>query len=114
MNEQTNQLLRELAEKLGTTTEFLWQVMISGMATEASMAYILACSAFVVFLLGVSSIVSALFLEDYDDAKIGFVIVGILFVVVSFVTGPASYFRYFLYSSNPEYAALKKIIELLN
>lgn len=28
MNEQTNQLLRELAEKLGTTSEYLWQVLV--------------------------------------------------------------------------------------
>lgn len=28
MNEQTSQLIRELAEKLGTTSEYLWQVLI--------------------------------------------------------------------------------------
>lgn len=28
MNEQTNQLIRDLAEKLGTTSEYLWQVLV--------------------------------------------------------------------------------------
>lgn len=35
MNEQTEKLLRELAEKLGTTTEHLWGVLVKQCMVEA-------------------------------------------------------------------------------
>lgn len=35
MNEQMETLLRELAEQLGTTSEYLWQVLVAGQQAAA-------------------------------------------------------------------------------
>ena len=48
MNEQTNQLIRELAEKMGTTTEHLWGVLITQAPISASVDLTLICLMFFV------------------------------------------------------------------
>jgi len=41
MNERTEQLIRELAEKFGTTAEHLWEVMVRQAVIENTIAFII-------------------------------------------------------------------------
>lgn len=42
MNEQTEQLIRELAEKLGTTTEHLWGVLVRQAPLNAAIYFVIS------------------------------------------------------------------------
>lgn len=48
MNYNTNQLLRELAEKLGTTTEYLWGVLVKQAPIQAMVEVIIMVTLLVV------------------------------------------------------------------
>ena len=115
MNEKTEQLIRELASKLGTTVEHLWGVLVKQAPIEA--ATNLGCFLLFGVILGlIYRYAKKLFAKqhrsDGEDAVLAiccaaFVIVGVVFLLlfvseVSMIT--AGFF-------NPEYWALKQIIK---
>lgn len=109
MNEQTNQLIRELAEKLGTTSEYLWQALIRQAPIEA-WTHLLICG----FLIMLA--VSALRwirneTEEIGEWQVGVVIafsvigfIAVLFLIMESRMIVAGLF-------NPEYWALKQILK---
>jgi hypothetical protein len=111
MNEKTEQLVRELAEKLGTTVDHLWEVLVR----QATVSAITDTITLAVFgaVLGVAAwrIVKEL-KKDYvpEPAIFGGFIVGLLSLVwfiflMSSVSGIAAGFF------NPEYWALKQLLQ---
>lgn len=51
MNEETSKLLQQLAAKLGTTTEYLWRVLLSQAPTSATIQLIQTAILFIVIFI---------------------------------------------------------------
>ena len=106
MNEKTLEALQQLASKLGTTGEYLWQVMVAGQFAEGIFAL-------VVVLIGMLSVVCSVRLKMPPGDEEPFMIAKILL----FVAG-VSFTSIFLWQAvvsliTPEYAALRQILDLL-
>lgn len=119
MNDETSKLLRELADKLGTTTEHLWIVLVR-QATINAYTNLFLCTLIVVYL-GVVVRLHIKFLNDENewsyenkDMTVGgpMILAGFASVVtiVAFFSMFRSAVTGFL---NPEFAALKYILEQL-
>ena len=125
MNQEAEQLLRELADKFETTTEHLWEVMIQQASITATMNAIMA-----LFLTGVIVIICCFVKAkttpkpnsldfsqphkgDWEDDK-AFVIWYILILVTITLTGVviSLILTAVTASLNPEYWALQQILEL--
>lgn len=114
MNSETIELLRELAEKLGTTTEYLWGVLIqqsyiSGVFYSIVSVFILLSIAGVLFITIKKTKIHA----DSDKAEWdgdSWVISGgiIIVLIVFFINNSSNAATALL---NPEYWALKQIIK---
>jgi len=111
MNETTDKLIRELADKLGTTTEHLWNVLIKQAAISGAGNLITA----IVFLAltTIAFIVVRKKASRTDDSEIiymfwvmfflgSFVMVGISIVSLSDAASAIL---------NPEYWALKEVLK---
>ncbi len=110
-------MLRELAEKLGTTSEYLWTIMIK----QAFISGIISC----LVIIGILSISAAYFcLGKYihkkvndgwdDEALIPFYIIAVIGGIIgaiSLFTLPYNIATAFI---NPEYWALKELLSKLN
>lgn len=119
MNEQTEKLLSELAEKLGTTAEYLWEVLVK-QAPVAGIGEVLSLVAGFVTL----SVISFVFLKLYKKYTegssysigdgdvfvgmitflVGMVWVAFFFISINSITNIITCF------TNPEYWALKQIL----
>lgn len=112
MNEQTNQLLRELAEKLGTTTEYLWLVLvrqapISAWTTLISIVItILLCSGLIVW---VNRKIKAN--EGANDWHICCMGLSAVVLVITFAAILIELPMIVAGLTNPEYWALKQILK---
>lgn len=108
MNEQTNQLIEKLAEKLGTTAEHLWAVLVR----QAPITAITNIAGIIigVLLILVSALVVRKFTKDDDEAGLAWIIWGICAVVGILIILDASNTVATCFS-NPEYWALKQIIK---
>ena len=125
MNQKTEQLLRELADKFETTTEHLWEVMIQQASITAPL-YAIAAS----FLIGVTFIAWCFVMskttprpnsldssrphkaEWKNEEAVG--VWAILISVTAVVIGLVSYLVFLAATAalNPEYWALQQILEL--
>jgi RsiW-degrading membrane proteinase PrsW (M82 family) len=113
MNEETQKLLQQLAEKLGTTVEHLWQVLIAQARVEAITHSIIFASLFVVIVALWAFLISKEFKDDDGDVVVvvcGFLAGGTLLYflilcleITNIVTG----------FYNPEYFALKQVLRQL-
>ena len=112
MNDQTLQLLRQLADKLGTTAEHLWAVLVKQAGIEARMD---AGFAAMFLLLLVGSLVFTGYAwvkkqeEEYSDWEIGLVVAAVfsfLWLICFCVFASSSFTEFY----NPEYWALKQIL----
>lgn len=112
MNESTEKLIRELAEKLGTTTEHLWEVMVK-QAFYSGVIDLIQYG-----LLGVALIayykVGLVKFKVWEKADFipGIGLLLVVGLVLSFVTMFAmfSFGDTIIAFVNPEYWALKKIL----
>ena len=120
MNEQLQQALADLASSLGTTTEYLWGVLLK-QAPIAGVSYVagacIATAITVACFLTIRWSIRALRRDDYDhwdDVRpVMGLVLGCLFglLAVAFAVGFATYaFTAFV---NPEYWALKEILSSL-
>lgn len=110
MNEQTTKLIEELALKLGTTTEYLWSVLIH----QAFISSIIDCvlyTMYFVFMYYMYKGYKYMLKEEKDEEYIQLVLflsaVSIVFTIV-FILTISSTITGFL---NPEYWALEKILK---
>ena len=125
MDEQTKQLLRELAVEFETTTSRLWEVMIQQASITATLDAIAAS-----FLIGVTfiawcfvmskttpkpnSLIPSLPHEAEWEDEEAVVVWAILIPVTAVVIGLVSYLisTAVIAALNPEYWALQQILEL--
>ena len=115
MNEQTLNLINQLSEKLGTTSEYLWGVLIKQAPIDAIVNLF---SYFIFILIGVGLYYGHKFIkkcELYDEEPIGFIMViisviyALLFMIFTILL-PSDLLGLY----NPEYWALKEILSTLN
>jgi hypothetical protein len=110
MNEETTKLLENLANKLGTTSEYLWSVLLKQAPIDATISLFQTA---VIFFIGYllykkRSIVNS----EYDERLPIFVAVAIVWSIVSFITIMCigdiinGYF-------NPEYWALQRVMDMI-
>jgi len=112
MDEKTEKLVRELADKLGTTTEHLWGVLIKQAPISASVD--LAMSFIIVIITVVLFNMMKRVTEDADDKLdpevfFGWMGFGMFFIIATliFSSSPEMVVAGFF---NPEYWALKQIL----
>ena len=115
MNEQTTKLIEELAQKLGTTAEYLWAVLIKQAPISAmtDLLFFILASFSGILLYKLHKWMSEKDIyEDYEDIAIAPMIVltilwGIIWIVFFFSLG--NVITGFL---NPEYWALKEVLDV--
>jgi len=114
--EQATQLLRELADKLGTTVEHLWKVLIQQAQVEIQICHIwmnIGLFGFggiaVCFLI--AWIVSVV--KDWDEGPGWLFSIMMLFVVLGGIVYWTNYTDILTLTMNPEYWALNKIVSKL-
>jgi len=120
MTPEVTEILKQLAQKLGTTTEFLWTILVKQQYIDGYIR--LGISVFVVLIIIISFLIFNKYSKnlnnerneygDYSDkevATITFIIVTItlsIIQIILFVCG-------IKLLSNPEYYALKEILNVL-
>lgn len=114
MNEQTNQLIEKMAEKLGTTAEYLWAVIIK-QAPITAVTNIAGIIIMVLVLLISATLIRKFIKDDAcDDADfyrpMAWLFWAVLTIVFTFVTLD-SISTTVTCLANPEYWALKQIIK---
>jgi hypothetical protein len=109
MNESTLNQLKILAEKLGTTTEYLWPLMIKQQYLEPwhMMIMSLMMGSLTYILFRTKNSLSKLI--DSDIIVPACIYVTMCFCIISFWAGLDE----FLDLLNPEYAAFKDIMKLI-
>lgn len=116
MNEQTEQLIRELADKLGTTTEHLWGVLVkqAPLSATVEIMYALAACALLATCVKMVSWAGKRIIEGEDEerdvmAMVWGITIGIfsIILVATAVANAATTLSGFL---NPEYWALKQLL----
>jgi ABC-type Fe3+ transport system permease subunit len=125
MSEKTEQLIRELADKLGTTTEHLWGVMvrqatISGLTDLALVLLVLVATAALFVVTAKKTRTPAKTESDKypkpeweDEAAIAAWTISIIFMVVAVVTILIAAGSITAALLNPEYWALKQLLNTL-
>jgi vacuolar-type H+-ATPase subunit I/STV1 len=110
MTEQTTALLRELATKLGTTTEYLWSVMVKG-ATVNGYINLVEAIFFGLLLLAIGIVAGTIFRRSEDEeVRVASVIAGGLLMVIVGVIFLVTVESAILGIYSPEYVALKDIL----
>jgi hypothetical protein len=116
MNEQTEKLLRELAEKLGTTAEHLWSVLIRQARIDAvtSIVLLVATASFLAVLLWLARFSCKKGIDSINDdgwifATVVFAI-GAIILAVTLIVQVSELGLIVSGLCNPEYWALKQII----
>lgn len=112
--EQLTQLLTQLAEKLGTTSEYLWEVLL----TQAQLALVTNSLFLLILIIALVGCILAIkslrkeWGEDFDKE----LILPILFVLTFIFTGLiiATTHDIFTLSINPEYWVLKEVLGIIN
>lgn len=116
MNKETTELLEKLAEKLGTTAEHLWSVLVK-QAPWSGTFHIIGCCVVILFLLkALKKATNYKPVADYQDEEMIFVFksigVGILFLItlLAIYNACAEFPMNLAGFTNPEFWALKQIL----
>lgn len=112
MDEKTEQLIRELAEKFGTTTEHLWGILVKQAQIEAWTQIILLCfgllAATILFIFAFK-----MKRKENDDWCDGALLIGGTSIVLGFimlVAVPVVFVNATTSFLNPEYRAFKQLL----
>lgn len=111
MNEQTAKLLEQLAGKLGTTSEYLWGILLKQAPIDATITLFQTAVVVLITYVMWKKVVGAK--KDDDDFMPVYIIVAILWSIFCFITlcfSGSIINGYF----NPEYWALERILQSLN
>jgi len=121
MNEKTEQLLQQLADKLGTTTEYLWKILVSQARYDAIISGIQMAFMFAIIYWTIKLHIRfskeddngrSVYYNKEELAVIPMILAGItsIIMIVFFLSGFND-----LVSSifNPEYWALNKVMQML-
>lgn len=117
MNDKTAELLQKLASKLGTTTEYLWQVLVNHapIAAVNELISLIICIVYGIILLKIHKKLckeDAYDTYDFPFAGAAMVVASIVFVVYAIISllDISDIVNGFF---QPEYWALHKIFELI-
>lgn len=114
MNEQTIKLIEKIAQKLGTTSEYLWSILLKQAHIDATLKVFLLISAILLWILLFK--IHLRFhkkevYEEYEEIAVVPMVIATtlitLFSIISFFCIPDIFNGYF----NPEYWALKRILD---
>ena len=118
MNEQATKLLEQLAQKLGTTVEYLWGVLIQQAQVAAFINLGYSVVLIITWIMGIKLHFYFGKNGKYDDYDTGAIYIGIMvaFAITLVLTSIAMFF--FLGNIvtgfvNPEYWALKQVLNLI-
>lgn len=118
MNETTEKLIRELADKLGTTTEHLWGVLVRQAAIEAysSIAILVILGVMAGVCFGVAALTWKNLIKAPNDESyipLIFISVGVVTLVGFAMSLLANFSTILSCLFNPEYWALQQILKAL-
>jgi hypothetical protein len=130
MNENTQQLLEKLAEKLGTTTEYLWQILLNQAKYDVIISFI-QMTFMAVFIIATVKIHFKLAKEipkdpndkwsryeslydKYEEAAIIPMFFAGIIVIIMVICFLAGFNDLMSAIFNPEYWALNKILNHIN
>lgn len=108
MNERTEKIIRDLSEKLGTTTEHLWNVLIRQAPITATIELITSILLIIAGIIGWNYL-SKLKLNEFDKAPMYTIAVILISFCIIFIL--CSLPMQIAGLLNPEYWALKQIIK---
>lgn len=121
--EQITELLKQLADKLGTTSEYLWSVLIAQAKIEAMISLVLIVVGIVIFIIGIYSVYLMrkpykeytsyyAFCHEEDFAPMPYAFTGIIWFI-SIVILVSNVKDFLTANYNPAYYALKEILSNL-
>jgi len=118
MNEQTTRLIEQLAQKLGTTAEYLWSVLVAQAKVEAIIGIALVSSTILltVLLIYLHNKFSKESNEEmsiyYDKEEIVIIpmVIGAITVFILIIASLCSIGTIITGLTNPEYWALKEVL----
>lgn len=116
MNEQTNELLRDLAARLGTTTEYLWAVLVAGQRVEGIASLSLGVALLAVAVASCVLIHRGLILIDYyqtEDRGFAYALGGAIVGATTTLIGIYSLYDAGRMLLAPEYMALKSLLSMI-
>jgi len=123
MNEQTTKLIEQLAQKLGTTTEYLWTVLLKQAPISAMIDLMYL---FIVTIMGIGLYKLHKYFtketgerkeslyEDNSELVIPVMVVLIVIWVICFIACFFSIGNIISGFFNPEYWALEKVLNIIN
>jgi len=119
MNNETSKLIEQLAQKLGTTTEYLWSILLKQAPVSATIILIqiliIAIVGFFIYRFHkhLSNDDNEMSYYNSEGLEIFMTVIGIVWVLLAFSSLffiPRVIYGYF----NPEFWALNYIIDFLN
>lgn len=116
MNENTEKMIRELAEKLGTTVENLWHVLIKQASIDAitQSVILLLCIIVLIFCFRIAKKFFLRFQESDETSDLLLFMLFVAFSAILLIHGLVIISNFGLVLSgffNPEFWALKQIIK---
>ena len=118
MNEQATKLLEQLAQKLGTTVEYLWGILIQQAQVDAfvNLGYLIIL--IIAWIIGVKLHFYLSKNEKYEKDNTGLAWAAIM-IIFAMILIPVSIVMFFFLGNivtgliNPEYWALKQVLNLI-
>lgn len=115
-------MLEKLAAQLGTTVEYLWGILVKQAAIEADIAFTWAVIGWAVTLVGVVVVTTSAIKynnvrNEYSrkaDLYRTMFCISLFLVVTSSAIATTSTISYVRISRNPEWWALKQVMDMLN
>lgn len=113
MKEDLTLLLQQLAEKIGTTTEMLWGVLLKQAAIDGILGAIFIVASVVISIVLITLLKRKLMDEEYEFLDESLDIVCVLVPVILIVVSAVLTRDVIACFVNPEYYALKEILNAL-
>ena len=119
MNENTTKLLEQLAQKLGTTSEYLWTILVSQAHLDAWHKLIMLMLSVLAFILitrlNLRAYSKGEYLDQYDDLtpRCGWAIVSTIVTLAFLIYGLSVISDILSGFFNPQFWALNYVMEAL-
>lgn len=115
MNEESLKLLDKYATELGTTTEYLWEILVSQAYVSGITSIMLAIASLIAFLIIPASYLVLERKADIDEEWwIVYTLLSMVIAVLSIAFLSISISNMVTALANPEYWALKEILNTIN
>ena len=113
MNEQTIELINQLAGKLGTSTE----ILIGWFAIRAPYEFVSVGITFVILIIGISLLLRSAYLLKLDegdpDIGFGYMVAGFVITPIGFIGFAVSLYKAMIAIASPEAYAIQEILRMI-